>query len=52
MYPLELTEKVIEHFSHKKEFQIVLFGGGQIEINKLTQIIKKYPNEFLPGMKL
>ena len=44
MYPLELTEKVIEHFSHKKEFQIILFGGGQIEINKLTQIIKKYPN--------
>lgn len=43
-YPLELMEKVIEALS--KTHKILLFGGGQQEIQLLNKISNAYPNTF------
>jgi ADP-heptose:LPS heptosyltransferase len=42
MYPLDLTEQVIEKIS--KDNSVYLFGGGKKEIEQLDQIANKYPN--------
>ncbi len=42
MYPLDLTEKVIEKLA--KENQLFLFGGGKKEVDLLTKIAKKHTN--------
>src|SRR5690606_36058137 len=42
MYPLDLMEKVIEILS--KTYKILLFGGGEHEIEILDRIQNKYKN--------
>ena len=42
MYPLDLMEEVIAELS--KEHQIILFGGGQDEIQKLNILENKFEN--------
>ncbi|MGY5355050.1 glycosyltransferase family 9 protein [Wenyingzhuangia sp. IMCC45467] len=43
-YPIELMEQVIAELS--KQYKILLFGGGQYEINALNNITKKYHNTY------
>ena len=42
MYPLHLMHRVIEVLS--RDYQVLLFGGGQSEIDKLKAIEKNYGN--------
>ncbi len=42
MYPLDLTENVLEELA--KENQIFLFGGGKKEVEILTKMAKKHKN--------
>lgn len=42
MYPLEMMEQVIEELS--KEHQLILFGGGEAEIQKLNTLESKFKN--------
>lgn len=42
MYPLDLLERVIAQLS--KNYKIILFGGGEKEINLLNSIQDKYNN--------
>ena len=42
MYPLDVMEKVIETLS--KTYRIILFGGGEMEIQGLNQLEKKFEN--------
>ena len=42
MYPLDAMKDVIEILS--KEYQILLFGGGEKEINSLTEFEKTFKN--------
>lgn len=42
MYPLEMMEEVIEELS--KEHQIILFGGGESEIQQLNVLESKFEN--------
>ena len=42
MYPLDLLETVIEKLS--KNYKILLFGGGQKEVEKLNNFQEKYTN--------
>lgn len=44
MYPIDLLEKVIEGISTTKNSKILLFGGGQKEVDILEKIASKYPN--------
>lgn len=44
MYPLDLVEKVIETLSLKKTCKIILFGGGQIEAQRLEEMKVRYEN--------
>ena len=43
IYPLELQEKVIRHFSNLENNKIIIFGGGKHEIDIINGWIKKYP---------
>lgn len=42
MYPSDLMEEVIEELS--KAYQIILFGGGETEIQKLNALESKFKN--------
>ena len=42
MYPSELMEEVISNLNDVSNFHIYLFGGGQHEINVLSDLAKKY----------
>ncbi len=42
MYPLELMEEVIEALS--KEHKLILFGGGEMEIETLNAMERKFKN--------
>lgn len=44
MYPFDLMEKVISKLSENNNYQILLFGGGKKEIEKLHSIESKYKN--------
>jgi len=44
VYPLDLSEKVIDALSRNNENQIFLFGGGKREKEILESLEKKYPN--------
>lgn len=43
-YPLEFMEEVISELA--KDYKILLFGGGQSEIEALTRLSKKHKNTF------
>jgi ADP-heptose:LPS heptosyltransferase len=43
IYPLELQEKVIEHFANDKRVKVIVFGGGKEEKEIIKGWIKKYP---------
>jgi len=43
IYPLELQEKVIEHFANEKRVKLFIFGGGESEKNIIDAWVKKYP---------
>ncbi|MGY5351935.1 glycosyltransferase family 9 protein [Wenyingzhuangia sp. IMCC45533] len=43
-YPLELMKQVIDVLS--KDYKVLLFGGGQQEVDLLTQISKKIENTY------
>lgn len=49
-YPLELMEEVIASIS--KKHKILLFGGGQKEVELLTVVSKKYQNTFCVAGKV
>ncbi len=42
IYPLERMEKVVAHFAHLKNVEILLFGGGAEEIGRLAEWESKY----------
>jgi ADP-heptose:LPS heptosyltransferase len=44
IYPLELQEKVIEHFANEKRVKVFIFGGGESEKNIIDAWAKKYPS--------
>lgn len=44
IYPLELQEKVIEHFAHSKNKKVIIFGGGNYEKEIINGWIEKYPS--------
>ncbi len=44
VYPLDLTEKVIEEISQWEGVKIFMFGGGEEESATLESWTKKYPN--------
>jgi len=43
IYPLELQEKVIEHFANDKRVKVIVFGGGKEEKEIINGWMKKYP---------
>ncbi|WP_372801328.1 glycosyltransferase family 9 protein [Lutibacter sp.] len=44
MYPLDLMEKVLESLSEKTHLKILLFGGGQKEVEVLQKFEVNYKN--------
>jgi ADP-heptose:LPS heptosyltransferase len=42
IYPLELIEKVIAHFSNDKRFKVFIFGGGETERQIVTNWTEKF----------
>jgi len=43
IYPLELQEKVIEHFANDGRLKVFVFGGGEVEKNIINNWTKTYP---------
>ncbi len=43
MYPLELMEKVLEEINRQTSHTVLLFGGGEEEIEQLQEWQTKYP---------
>ena len=43
IYPLELQEKVIEHFANDLRVKVFIFGGGTNEKEIIDQYVLKYP---------
>ena len=43
IYPLELQDKVIEHFANDKRIKVFVFGGGEYEKNIIDNWAHKYP---------
>lgn len=43
IYPLELMEKVVDHFSRRPNTRVFLFGGGPHEKKILDEWVDKYP---------
>ena len=43
IYPLELQEKVIEHFACDKRVRVFVFGGGEHEKDIINEWADKYP---------
>ncbi len=43
-YPLDLMELVVQQLSQKRDFKVLLFGGGQSEIEKLTSLAQSSQN--------
>ena len=52
MYPLDLIEKVILKLSKKNQYKILLFGGGEQEINALKKLENQFENTILVAGKL
>ncbi|MUP45147.1 lipopolysaccharide heptosyltransferase family protein [Gramella sp. BOM4] len=44
LYPPDLMEKVIQHFSEKGKVKIIFFGGGEEERQKLEAWEERFPN--------
>ena len=44
IYPLELQEKVIAHFSNDPRMKVFIFGGGEAEKGIVDAFILKYPS--------
>ncbi len=44
MYPIDLMEQVIEKLATQENIKILLFGGGQKEIDILEKLASKYNN--------
>lgn len=44
MYPLDLMEQIIANLENKENLKILLFGGGQREVEVLENIAHKYSN--------
>ena len=43
IYPIELQEKVIEHFANDNRVKVFVFGGGETEKNIINKWAEKYP---------
>ena len=43
IYPLELQEKVIEHFAKDKNLKVFIFCGGNNEKSIVDKLVEKYP---------
>lgn len=43
IYPLELQDKVIEHFANDNRIKVFVFGGGEYEKNIIDNWANKYP---------
>lgn len=43
-YPLEKIKEILKYFSESGAYQILLFGGGQKEVEALDQLEKEYKN--------
>ena len=43
IYPLELQEKVIEHFANDERVKVFVFGGGEYEKNIINDWTNNYP---------
>ncbi|KAA6318490.1 Lipopolysaccharide core heptosyltransferase RfaQ [termite gut metagenome] len=44
IYPLELQEQVVAHFSKDRQVKVFLFGGGESEEKILNEWVMKYPS--------
>lgn len=44
MYPLDSMEEVIQKLNKTEKYKILLFGGGNNEIEQLDILFNKYPN--------
>lgn len=44
IYPLELMEEVVQYFTSKNNYKVLLFGGGKKEKDILEKWAKKYGN--------
>lgn len=44
IYPIELQEKVIEHFARKNNVRLFLFGGGKKEAAVFNRWVSEYPS--------
>lgn len=43
-YPLDQLEEVIETLSKSDKYQLILFGGGEKEVQALDSLVNKYKN--------
>lgn len=51
-YPIDLTEKMIQKLSKSENSQILLFGGGQKEVELLTALSNKFENTICVAGKI
>ncbi|MEC7770017.1 MAG: glycosyltransferase family 9 protein [Bacteroidota bacterium] len=52
MYPLELTQEVIEQLNETDRYKILLFGGGTKEVAALEKLADNYENALCMAGKL
>lgn len=52
MYPLHLTQKVVDILNNTNEYKILLFGGGASEVEKMQHLAKPYSNVYSMAGKL
>ena len=44
MYPMELLRQVLAKLNENENLHVLLFGGGQNEVEQLTELATQYPN--------
>lgn len=48
MWPLQKVEELIKHFGQNPKIQVILFGGGKEELQKLVILSDKFENCLIP----
>lgn len=52
VYPLDLMQNVIDELAKEETYKIILFGGGNEEIQKLNQLKGNHPNVIVIAGKI
>ncbi len=52
VYPLDLMQKVVDQLSKNQNHQIILFGGGNLEIEQLNQLSEAKSNVVVAAGKI